>query len=707
MQAKKIRLKVIQVVFIVLFVIVLYRLVDLQIIQGQNYRETALKNRLRVVTLESKRGDIYDRNMNSLATSTHGASVAAFPAEIKGSKYDVEQMATQLSVLLHVDVQVLLDKLQSDQNFVWLKRKIDFSAGPAIKKLDFPGIELYQESQRYYPKGKLASQTIGFAGIDNQGLAGLEVTYDELLLGEPGKVSIEMDLHNREIPQSMHSYQPPSMGKSLVTTIDEKLQYLTEKNAASLLISTEAEGVTILMMDIKNGEILSMVSVPDFEPANYGDYAPSTWLNGSIQSMYEPGSTFKIISAAALLELGVVKPTDSFYCSGYKQVGGLKIRCWRYRRPHGQENFMEAFGNSCNPVFVEASIRARTMDKNQLFDMYNKLGFGHKTGMEFTGQARGLMPQENGELYVATSAIGQGIAVSPVQLAAAIASVLGDGTKIEPVIVSAVLDENKKTVERFTGRTEERILSMETVETMRAFMEHTVQEGTASTGKVEGYRVGGKTGTAQKPSESGGYYKDKFITSFVSVGPMEDPSVLTLVIVDAPRDPDASGSSTAGPTAALLLEEALKFKGIKPHHELLVEAEGKASESSTNEMSLTIVPDVQEQLISEAVAVLKEAGLEARFERTGSRVASQSIEANKKVETGTVVELTMYQDILKADEVIVPNLIGMRVFQALEILDELELYLQVQGNGNIISQYPEADHVIKKKATINVVCGKE
>ncbi len=699
------------VIFILMFLLILYRLVDLQVIQGQTYRDTALHNRLREIVIESQRGNIYDRNMSILATSTYGESVAVFPAEIKASKYEPQQMAENLADILSMSEEEVFNKLTMDSSFVWLKRKIPFEAGPLIASLDYPGIELFEESQRYYPKGRLASQTIGFAGLDNQGLSGLEVTYDEILRGTAGKIVIEMDSKNREIPETVHSYQVPEPGADLVLTLDANLQYRVEKKAADLLLSSEAERVIVLVMDIKTGEILAMTGMPDFEPARYGEYLAESWLNPAIQEVYEPGSTFKIVSAAAMLDGDVVNPDDDFHCNGFAHAGGLTIRCWRASNPHGDETFLEAFGNSCNPVFVETALKSKEIDENLLYSYYEALGFGKKTTMQFAAQANGIMPESNRDIYLATSAIGQGIAVTPVQLASAIATIVGDGSKINPVLVKSIQNQTGDFLSSTTGRTEQQIIDPQTVMMMRDMMEQAVLQGTASMGSIEGYRIGGKTGTAQKPNEMGGYHKDKFITSFVSVGPMEDPAVLSLVIVDSPLDPDASGGRTAGPTSASILREALEFMGIEPDYLEISEnlsALNQEDNQNENENALKIVvPDLIGKNLDEALIMLEQVGLEGNFETNGYVVTQQSPIKGSKVEPGSVVVLTVSSLSEVHNQVVVPDLIGLRVPQALIRLAEIGLRLSVSGDGYIYEQTPMAGILLPKDTIVSVVCRKE
>lgn len=696
------------VAFILLFCILLYKLVDLQIVQGQSYKETALNNRLKEVTIEANRGDIYDRDMGLLATSTFGESVAVFPIEISESKFDVQQMASTLAELLAMDEETVYQKLTSNSSFVWLKRKIPFETGPKIMAYDFPGVELFEEAQRYYPKGRTASQTLGFAGLDNQGLSGLELTYDDILVGKPGKISIETDSLNREIPETVHSYEEPTQGLNLQLTIDSNLQYKVEKHAAELLLDEEAEKVTIIVMNVKNGEILAMTGMPDFDPSDYGNYPAESWLNPAVQQVYEPGSTFKLMSAAAMLDGTDLDIDDHFYCDGFANVGGLTIKCWRYYDPHGDETFMEALGNSCNPVFVEAALRTKEENENLLYEYYEALGFGQKTSMPYAAQAAGIMPEDNRDIYIATSAIGQGIAVTPVQLAAAVSTIIGDGTKIEPVLVKAILDENGNIVEEHSGKTNTQVIQMDTVMDMRKMMEYTVTDATGKNGAIEGYRTGGKTGTAQKPSESGGYYKDKFICSFVGVAPMEDPAVVCIVIVDAPADPDASGGKTAGPTAAAVLKSSLEQLGIQPDYQQIYSpSNDEESSSKEEEPALVAVPDLIGVKVEVAASTLLDMYLEPEYIEEGNIVTYQEPAGGSLVEEGSIVRLTISHIDALEKKIIVPDLNGLRVYQAMDKLGQDELLISVVGDGIIVEQDPKAGTLAPKGSTVIVTCGKE
>ncbi len=707
MNNNRIRMMVVTGLFSMAFLLVIYQLFSLQVVQRAQYREDALNNRLKSVSVEARRGDIVDRNGEVLAASTAGESVAVFPAEIRAGKFDAGEMAERLGEILEMEPDLVLEKLTADSNFVWLKRKIPFRAGPEIRELKFPGVVLFEESQRYYPKGHLASQTIGFAGLDNQGLAGLEVTYDDILSGEPGQIRIEIDSRARTIPESVHNYEPPVQGSTLVLTLDARLQYRVEKYAEELLLETGAERITILVMDPRNGEILAMTGKPDFDAASYGSFPQDTWQNPAIQKVYEPGSTFKIITAGALLEQGTVRPESQFYDKGYIHVGGIRIRCWRSHDPHGQQTFTEALGNSCNPVFVEAALKQQKAAPGTLFDFYRTLGMGSRTPLKFTGQASGIMPESEQNIYVATSSIGQGIAVSPVQLAAAVSSLVNGGLKVDPVLVREIRDGNGLVTGGENGVTGQRVVSEQTSREIREMLEAAVVKGTAKNGAVKGFRVGGKTGTAQKPSETGGYLKDKFITSFLSVAPIEDPEIVTLVIVDAPDVEDASGGGTAGPTASRVMEEALSLRGLSPDYQVLFEEDSPEDPESREAPADVRVPDFIGMHLDAVAARLSELGLGLRLEGTGDLVVNQDPRKDIRVPRGTTVTLTMEEAPAGHEQVVVPDVTGTRVVEAARILESAGLVISVNGSGLVTGQFPEAGTFAPKGSQVQVTCSTE
>ena len=692
------RILVLLAIMMIFFSAVVYKLVDLQVVQGAEYRESALNNRLKNVRVEPQRGDILDRNGEVLAASTMGESVAVFPAEVARGKYDVQQMATKLGHILDMEPEQVLDRLTADSNFVWLKRKIPFRLGPEIEALGYPGVVMFQESQRYYPKGRLASQTIGFAGMDNQGLAGLEVTYEQELTGIPGEIQLEVDSLARVIPESVHNYTPPVQGNSLVLSLDARLQHAAERYAEELLLETGSESVSIVVMDPRNGEILALTGKPDFAPAEYGDYPQANWRNYAIQNFYEPGSTFKVISAASALEAGVTTPATTFMDKGFVHVEGVRIRSWRWYNPHGEQTFTQAFANSSNPVFVQAAMRMQEKQRGALFDYYRAFGFGQQTGLRFTSQAAGLMPAGERDLYAATSAIGQGIAVTPIQLITAVSTAVNGGLKVEPVLVRDILDEQGNRIGGETGWTGQRVVSEETSRQVREMLETAVQSGTGRLGKVAGYRVGGKTGTAQKPSEHGGYMTDKYITSFVGVAPIDDPRVVVLVVADSPDVDNASGGQITGPTVSKMLAEALERIGLDPDYdEILGASTQKPAGSSVVEVR---VPNFIGSTLETAAEVMGQKGFSLSIEGEGELVMGQSPRRDERVPFGTTVTLTMGQGPEDKDQVMVPDVLGMRATQAAPLLERSGLLLSLSGSGTITEQYPEAGTFAQKGSAV-------
>lgn len=699
------RITVVMLLLLVFFGVVVYRLAELQIVEGQAYRETALLNRIRQVEIEAERGTIYDRNMQVLATSTRADSVALFPAEIRASRHDIGQIADNLAGILDMDPETVRERITQDSTFVWLQRKIPFEAGPQIRELGYRGVVLFEESQRYYPRGRLASQTIGFAGLDNQGLSGLEVAFDSLLAGEPGTIRIETDSLNREIPESVHSFVEPVPGASLVLTIDERLQYQVEKQAAELLLETGAERTIILVMDTKNGEILAVTGMPDFEPAHYGQSPPESWQNPAFQHLYEPGSTFKIVSAAALLEKGIVQLDSAHYSSGSTQVGGLRIRCWSSANPHYHQTFAEAFANSCNPVFAEAAQLLEKKHPGALFDLYRDLGFGSRTAVGFAGEARGMLPEDSRPIYVATSAIGQGIAMTPVQLAAATASLVGDGTRVHPVLVREVRAADGTVLQRNTGATTDRVVSEQTAEKIRAMMAQTILSGTGVRGAIAGYEVGGKTGTAQKPSESGGYHKDRFITSFVHVAPIDDPRLVVLVIADSPQGDGISGGRTTGPVSARVMEEALRLQGVRPDYgQVSTRVLPVAAESA----SASRIPDLLGLPLPEAVRRLSDRGIPYEVSGQGTLVVEQTPPGGGSLDAGAAVEIRLGGATGETGTPVrVPSLSGLRAFEAVSILESVGLVARIEGSGSVLRQEPSAGTMLDKDSVVVLICGRE
>ncbi|WP_227767114.1 stage V sporulation protein D [Zhaonella formicivorans] len=670
----------------ILFLLIL-RLGWLQFVRGEELQEKAVVNRLRQVPVEAKRGVIYDRNGKELAVSISTDSVGAFPAEVKHADAKnpgtAEKIAAQLASILDMPQDKVYQLITKNSSFVWVKRKIGFEAGPKIKQLELPGIEVYEESQRYYPNGTLAAHILGFAGIDNQGLEGLEVTYDEELRGKRGKIVIEFDATGRAIPEAVHKYIPPVDGHNLVLTIDETIQYIVERELDRVMAEKQAKSATIIVMDPKTGGILALGSRPTYNPNNYKEFPQQNWRNIATSNAYEPGSTFKIITAAAAMEEAVVKPEDRFYDPGYIKVGKETIKCWRSYKPHGSQSFVEGVQNSCNPVFVELGLRLEEKEKGLFYDYVKAFGFGQKTGIQLRGEAKGIMiPEEKLKLInVATIAMGQSIAVTPLQLVRAVSAVANGGKLMQPQLVKEIRDKDGNLVEAIEPVVEKQVLSEQTAKKLAEILEGVVSEGTGRNAYIPGFRVGGKTGTAQKPGP-GGYMQGKYVASFIGLAPVNDPQVVALVVVDEPQGV-YYGGQVAAPVFKRVVEDTLRYLGVTPQYNAQAEHGAKQEEGR-----LSTVPDLVGLPVIQAEKVAKAAGLTPAVQGEGPYVVKQTPKSGAKVKPGTKAILYAGERQGDNEQLKVPDVTGLRISEAARLLEALGLEMIPVGSGVAVEQEP-------------------
>lgn len=670
----------------ILFLLIL-RLGWIQFVRGPELQDKAVANRLRQVPVEAKRGIIYDRNGKELAVSVSTDSIGAFPTIVKNAEAKkpgtAEEIAEKLAELLDMPKDKVLSLITKNSSFVWVKRKVDFDVGPKVKELNLPGIEVYEESQRYYPNGSLAAHILGFAGIDNQGLEGMEITYDEELRGTPGKIVIEFDATGRAIPEAVHKYIPPVDGNSLVLTIDETIQYIVERELDKLMMEKQPKAATVIVMDPKTGGILALANRPNFNPNNYQEYPQETWRNIAVANSYEPGSTFKIISAAAALEEGVVKPEDRFYDPGYVKVGRETIRCWRSHNPHGSQSFAEGVQNSCNPVFVEIGLKLEEKEKGLLYDYLRAFGFGRKSGVELRGEATGIMIAEEDlkQINVATISMGQSIAVTPLQLVRAVSAIANGGKLMKPQLVMEIRDKDGNLIRAMEPQVERQVVSEQTAKILAEMLESVVSEGTGRNAYIPGFRVGGKTGTAQKPGP-GGYMQGKYIASFIGFAPVNDPRLVCLVAVDEPQGV-YYGGQVAAPVFKNIVEDSLRYLGVTPQYD-----EDMLEQKEEQEAKLVSVPEVTGLPVVQAQKVVQAAGLVSEVQGEGLYVTKQTPKGGAKVKEGTKVILYGGQDQNEDGQVKVPDVTGLRIGEAAELLEALGLELIPEGSGVAVEQNP-------------------
>ncbi len=689
--------------FSLLFLVYAVRLGYLQLYKGSELQLKAEQYRMREVTIAASRGVIYDRNGSKLAISLSAESISANPAVVKTSG-EAESTAIFLASVLGMAEDKVYDLITADRSFQWVKRKADFEQAQKIREADLPGIEIIEETMRFYPKEMLACHILGGAGVDNQGLDGIELTQEEILAGTPGSLVTEYDAHNNAIPQAQREYTPPSDGKSLVLTIDETIQYFCERELDKIMASeTPPKGGTIIVMDPNTCEILAMANRPGFDPNKYGEYDSTVLRNKAVTDVYEPGSTFKILLTAAALEEGVTSLNDHFYCPGYIMIGKMKLKCWRSYNPHGSETLEEIVQNSCNPGFVTLAQRLEAKQEGLYYDYIKAFGIGQPTGIELPGEASGIMvPEEDLIPYtLGAIAIGQSISVTPLQLITAVSAVANGGTLMEPQIVRQVLDQDGNVVQDFEPKIVRRVVSEETATTVRDILEKVVAKGTGRNAYIEGYRVGGKTGTAQKVAESGGYMKDKYIVSFMGMAPTNDPRLVCLVVIDEPQEANAGGGVTAAPIFKAVMEDSLRYLGVVSQ-QAHVEGEGADDEAASKYVA---VPDVTNLTQEEATKVLRIAGLNAEVADEGTVVTSQTPAAFSRVENGTTVALHFGSAGQEEGYVIVPDLTGMRVREVAELLSAMGLKSKTSGAGTVKEQFPIPGTKAKKGDIVTVTFG--
>lgn len=530
--------------------------------KGAELAQKAENSWRREIPYVAKRGEIWDRNGVQLAYNVSSPTVWAIPVQVKNK----EETAAALSRLLDMTQETILKKLNTKAMIVKLGpggRKITLEKAEEIHALGLPGIVVAEDNKRYYPYGSLAAHLLGFTGIDNQGLTGVESKYNELLSGIQGNVSFLSDAAGRQMPNSSDTYNEPKEGLTLQLTIDQEVQSIMERELDQAMTSLQADSIIAIAMDPDNGEILGMASRPTYEPDKYKEVASEVYnRNLPIWMTYEPGSTFKIITlAAALEEKKVDLNNERFFDPGAVEIGGARLRCWK-KGGHGSQTFLEVVENSCNPGFVALGNR---LGKDTLFNYIKNFGFGTKTGIDIGGEENGILFKlsQVGPVELATTAFGQGVSVTPIQQITAVSAAINGGTLYKPHVAKALINrETGQTVQTIEPEAVRTVISEETSKRVREALESVVAKGTGRNAFIDGYRVGGKTGTAQKVV-NGRYSANEHIVSFIGFAPADDPEIVVYVAVDNPQGIQFGGV-VAAPIVRNIMEDALTILDIPP-----------------------------------------------------------------------------------------------------------------------------------------------
>ena len=615
------RIVIVLVLCCILFFLLVTRTAYLQLIKGDWLSTKAIEQQTREVPIPAKRGTIYDKNMKELAVSITKYTVWCKPVEVE----DKELAIKKLSEILEKDEKEISELVnKKNMALVKIERWIEDEKATKIREAKIPGIWVAEDNKRYYPYGNFAPYVLGHTSNDSQGIAGVEMVYNNKLQGEDGKLIISTDASGREIPQGMEKYFEPKQGNGVILTIDEVIQHYTEKAVQKAYELNNAKRVTVVALDPKTGDVLSMASKPDYDPntprdaiypyfeeelAKYSDNDKlkgyyQMWRNPAVSDTYEPGSTFKLVTSVAGLEENVIKDTDRFTCTGSVTIGGRRIKCWRHYNPHGEQTFAQGVQNSCNPVFIEVGNR---LGVSKLYDYIEGFGFMEKTGLDLPGEAKGILYNEKnvGPVELATISFGQSISVTPMQLIRAISAISNDGKLMQPRVVKGFTDDKGNVIEEIEPVMIRQVISEETSDEMMEIAESVVREGSGQAAYIPGYKIGGKTGTAQKVID-GKYAQGKYICSFIGIAPTDDPQIVVLAIVDEPTGVMAFGSTTAGPIVKEIMQDSLKYLGIEEKY--------TEEEKEEFEKQQVVVPDVRNLNIGDASKILEEAGLKANLD---------------------------------------------------------------------------------------------
>ncbi|MES1042957.1 stage V sporulation protein D [Heyndrickxia oleronia] len=557
------RLVITLLVGIIIFGVIDIRLGYVQLALGNWLTSGAKELWSREIPFEPERGKIVDRNGVAIATNKSAPTVFVVPRQVENPA----ETAEKLAAVLDASKESIYKQVSTIVNIQRIKegRKISNEKAKAVRDLKLKGVYIGEDSKRYYPFDSYLSHVLGFTGIDNQGLMGLELYYDEELKGDKGSVQFYSDAKGRRMPDMSDDFKQPHDGLDLKLTIDTKVQTIIERELDIAETKYNPDGLIAIAMDPKTGEILGMSSRPTFDPAKFQDVSQEVYnRNLPIWSTYEPGSTFKVITLAAALEEGKVDlDKDTYVDTGKIKVANAVLKCWK-RSGHGKETFLEVVENSCNPGFVELGQR---LGKEDLFKYVRNFGFGEKTGIDLAGESKGILFNMDrvGPVEQATTAFGQGVSVTPIQQVAAVAAAVNGGTLYEPFVAKELVDpKTGKAVMEKEPVAKRRVISEETSKEVRRALESVVANGTGKKAFVEGYRVGGKTGTAQKPKPGGGYMENNYVLSFIGFAPADDPQIVVYFAVDNPKNTVLFGGQVAAPIAGTIIGDSLRAMGVKP-----------------------------------------------------------------------------------------------------------------------------------------------
>lgn len=630
----RLRITLLLCLFSFLFLVVLARAYQLQVLQSHKLATLAERQYQRIVPLVPKRGVLYDRKKEEMAISVEVDSVFAQPGKIE----NIQAAAQEIGGILGIRREVLLKKLREEKPFVWLERGISPHQRAAIEALKIEGIDFLKEAKRFYPQGEIGSQVIGFAGVDSRGLEGVELGYDEFIRGEPGFILIPKDALGRTITPQTPGIRYSEEGCEVILTIDKNIQYIAEKELKKAIQACSAKGGMVIIMNPKTGEILAMSAQPSFDPNRFSSVPAYLQKNRTLTDTFEPGSTFKVFLLAAALEERVASPRDVFFCeNGNYPVGGKVIHDVH---KYGWLSLEEIIKVSSN---IGASKVGKKLGKGKLCHYLKGFGFGSKTGIDLPGEVAGFLPppQSWSEVGLANISFGQGVSLTALQLTTALAAIANGGVMMRPYVVKAIMERQGNILKENRPKVIRRVISQETAKTVASILKTVTQEG--GTGKAAGlseYETAGKTGTAQKASSTGRGYSEKRIGSFIGFAPADNPQLVITVIIDEPQG-TSYGGVVAAPIFKAIGEQVLPYIGVYPKGvTYLVQATPQHSPSSilpgVDQKTINppaqiaakeipeepgVMPDFSGKTLRRVVLTAQKLGLDLKFVGSGKAVA--------------------------------------------------------------------------------------
>ncbi len=625
------RIRVAFLIFALLFFLVVFKVFYIQVFDYKKLSSLAKDLWSRDLPIEASRGLILDRNGVVLADNLTTTSLVLIPNQIKDKRKTAKKLAEILKVSVkemyaHVNKKTSIERVHPEG------RRLSFEIADKISSLELDGVYLVKEAKRYYPYKNLLSHVLGYVGIDNQGLSGLELEYDKYLTGEKGAIKYFSDAKGNRLNLS-DVYVAPQDGLNLQLTIDINIQKSIERELDNVVDMFSPEMALAVVMNPKTGEILGMSSRPNFDPNHYQNYSTEQLSrNLPIWASYEPGSTFKIITTSAVVEEGLIDlDKDEFFDSGSVQVDTARIKCWK-AGGHGHQTFLQVLQNSCNPGFVKMG---QLLGKEKLFSYLDLFGFGEKTGIDLNGEGKGIIfnLDQVGNVELATTAFGQGVSVTPIQQVTAVSAVLNGGNLYRPYVVKNIMEkETGNVIQKTDPKVVRKTISKKTSKIMRRALESVVAKGGGKAAFIEGYRIGGKTGTAQKVQD-GKYLVNNYIMSFVGIVPSNNPEAVLYIAIDNPKNTAQLSSYTTTPVARRILLDIISALGIKKQ-----EGEMEKDLEWTDKISYK-VPNVVGLDVKTAKKNLENFTIE--YSGVGDKVKSQSPEPGERLEEGGTIRLLL------------------------------------------------------------------